>query len=376
LYRHLAADDVAARKPAAQHSGSRGVTSTVVPRIPYRAGLALVLTTLALAPLAAGADAELKHGVVSQAPLAPKDFARMDRGGVETLRFLVRWRLVEPSAGGYDWSRVDPVVEGAARHGVELLPFVYGSPQWVDAIESHPPLDTRADRAAWRGFLTALVERYGPHGEFWRGPGKAHPIRRWQIWNEPNFDFYWDPAPSAREYARLVEISAAAIRGADRRSEIMLGGVASVHNGVPWWRFLRQVYERPGIRRDFDTVALHPYSPGIYFLGKQIRLAREVMREAGDRRAPLAVTEIGWASDGDRGTPLVVGETGQANILRRSFDYLEQHRREWRISDVDWYAWQDSPAVEAFCSFCEHAGLFDLDGNAKPAWRAFQRAVG
>jgi hypothetical protein len=299
----------------------------------------------------------------------------MDRGGVETLRFLVRRALVEPARGEYDWSTVDPVVAGAAGHGVELLPMIYGSPDWVNEVEAHPPLDTGADRAAWRRFLTALVDRYGPHGEFWRGPGRAHPIHRWQLWNEPNFDFYWDPRPSAREYAKLVQISADAIRRADPRAKIMLGGVASVRSGLPWWKFLGDVYAAPGIKRDFDYVALHPYSPGVWLLAEQIRLARRVMRDAGDNRTPLAITEIGWASAGDPAAPLVVGEDGQARLLTQSFDFLSDSHPGWRISDVQWYAWQDTQAVEAFCSFCEHAGLFDIDGEAKPAWQAFQRAV-
>jgi hypothetical protein len=168
--------------------------------------LALLATALAAAPMPA--SAEPTPGVVTQGPLAPRDFSRMDRGGVETLRFLIRWRVVEPTAGAYDWSAVDPIVTGAARSGVELLPFVYGSPRWIAEPENHPPLDRRGQRRAWRAFLIALVERYGPHGAFWRGSAHRAPITRWQIWNEPNFDFYWHPQPAPREYARLLSISA------------------------------------------------------------------------------------------------------------------------------------------------------------------------
>jgi polysaccharide biosynthesis protein PslG len=326
-------------------------------------------------PAAAGA-APLEYGVVSQTVLTAGEFQRMERGGVETLRFLIRRRAIETAPGEYDWSTVDPVVGGAATHRIELLPILYGSPEWVHEVEAHPPIDTPVDRRGWKRFLTALVDRYGPRGEFWRGhPGRARPLRRWQLWNEGNFDFYWHPKPAAAEYARLVGISADAIRSADRRAEIVLGGVASVRSGLPWWEFIRDLYETPGIERDFDVVALHPYAPGIRLLGAQIRLIRETLREAGDGRTPLAITEIGWASDGNPKAPLVVGEARQARLLRRSFAYLAAHRRRWRISDVQWYAWRDSRAVEAFCSFCEHAGLFDLGGAPKPSWAAFRRAA-
>jgi hypothetical protein len=143
---------------------------------------------------------------------------------------------------------------------------------------------------------------------------------------------------------------------------------------MDWWRFLQRFYEVPGIKRDFDYVALHPYSPGIHVLGDYVELARHVMREAGDGRTPLAITEIGWASAGAPGAPLVVGKRKQARLLRRSFAFLAQPGTGWRISDVQWYAWQDTLAIEAACSFCEHAGLFDVEGKAKPAWAAFKRA--
>jgi hypothetical protein len=314
-------------------------------------------------------------GVVTQTTLDESDFARMERGGVETLRFLIRRQLVEPARGDYDWSTVDPVLTTAAAHGIEVLPMIYGSPAWVSESEEHPPLASRAERDSWRAFLTALVDRYGRHGEFWTGPAANHPIRRWQIWNEPNFDFYWEGDPSPRQYAKLVSISSEALRAADPRAKIMLAGVARVRLGMPWWKFLARFYEVPGVERDFDFVALHPYSPGIYVLGEYVALARHVMREAGDSRTPLAITEVGWASDGDPGAPLVVGERTQARLLRRSFAFLSEPHTGWRISDVQWYSWRDTQAIEPFCSFCEHSGLFTGAGEPKPAWDAFKREV-
>jgi len=335
----------------------------------------LGLGLIALLVVAPGiAEARPAPGVVTQAPLGERDFARMERAGVETVRFLVRWREVEPERGRLDWSSVDAVLAGAARHGVKVLPIVYGSPAWIAEPESHPPIDGARERAAWRGFLTALVDRYGREGSFWEGAGRRAPITRWQIWNEPNFDFYWDPKPAVGEYARLLHISAGAIRGADRRARIMLGGVAAVRSGMPWWHFLRRLYRVPRIEHDFDLVALHPYAPGIHLLRRQVELAREIMDSARDSRTRLAITEVGWASSGPP-TPLVRGPRGQARMVKRTYRLFARSDRGWRISDVQWYAWQDSLAVEAFCGFCRHAGLFDLAGEPKPAWRAYRRAV-
>jgi Beta-galactosidase/Glycosyl hydrolase catalytic core len=322
---------------------------------------------------AGGAEAQVRYGVVTQAPLEQRDFERMNRGGVDTLRFLLRWSWVEPERGEYEWGATDALVRAAARRGIEALPVVYGSPAWVTRAENRPPLKSSADRRAWSRFVAVLVKRYGPRGDLWRGSASRRPIRRWQIWNEPNFDFYWRPPHSARDYARLVGLAADAIHRRDPAAKVVLGGVAAVHSGVPWWTFLRNLYRVAGARSDFDVVALHPYSSDLQTMRRQVELARSIMREAGDARASLAITEIGWASGGDRRSAMVVGRGGQARRLRQAFDLLT--RKSWRISDVDWYAWQDSRAVEAFCSFCEHAGLFDLAGRPKPAWAAYRAAV-
>ncbi len=328
-----------------------------------RVAILICSTAAALGIAAAPATAAPSYGVVNQGILGDTDFERMEQGGVETLRFLIRWRQVEPTPGAYDWSSVDSVVAGAEAHGIRLLPIVYGSPEWIDEAENHAPVGDPDEEVAWQGFVTALATRYGST------------IRRWQIWNEPNFDVYWEPPQSAAAYARLVEISAASIRAVNPRARIVLAGVAAVRDGTPWAGFLRDVYAVRGVRRSFDFVGFHPYSPNIRILRAQIERIRRLLDRVGDPRARLAITEIGWASDGERPRPLVVGPQMQASLLRRSFALLSQPGRGWHISDVQWYAWQDSRAIEDLCVFCEHAGLFDFDGQPKLAWAAFRRAV-
>ena len=324
--------------------------------------LAILVCTFALL---AGADAEARpdYGVVNQGILSEAEFDRMERGGVETLRFLIRWREVEPTPGAYDWGRVDALVARARARDIRLLPMIYGSPEWIDAAENHAPVGDGAEEAAWQGFLTALTTRYGSA------------IRRWQIWNEPNFDVYWEPPQSAAAYGRLVRLSANAIRAVNPRASIVLAGVAAVRNGVPWAGFLRDLYAVRGIERSFDFVGFHPYSPSIRILHAQIERIRRLLARAGNPGARLAITEIGWASDGERPRPLVVGPGRQASLLRRSFALLSERGHGWHISDVQWYAWQDTRAIEDLCVFCEYAGLFDFEGRPKPAWDAFRRAV-
>jgi Beta-galactosidase len=311
-------------------------------------------------------------GVVPQGALSDRDLDRME-GAVGTLRVPLYWSESEPRPGAYDFSRFDAVLAAASERHIRVLPFVYGSPAWVARTHAHPPLASARARGQWTSFLRRLVTRYGPGGEFWQGRKARLPIRTWQIWNEPNFRLFWQPRPSPRRYAELLRLSARAIRGADLGARIALAGVAPVGAGFLPWVFLRQLYRAPAVKRSFDLAAVHPYATTVPRMEEQVWIARRVMAEAGDERTPLLISEIGVASSGSIPSAFVRGDLGQAAFLRGALDLLLDKRRAWRIAGVDWFTWQDTAQPDMHCAFCQGAGLIDLDGRPKPAWRAFRQ---
>jgi hypothetical protein len=312
-------------------------------------------------------------GVVPQGELGEDDFDRM-RGVVGTLRIPLSWAGIEPRPGSYDFAGLDAAVGRAADRGIAVLPFVYGSPRWATGSEAVPPLRGRA-RRAWLHTLRALVHRYGPAGEFWKRRERKVPVRRWQIWNEPNFLLFWRPRPSPHDYAALLRASARAIRGLDPGATIVAAGVAPVEGGMSPWDFLHGLYRQPGVRASFDVLALHPYAPYVPWVATQIRFVRRLMVEAGDARTPLQLTEIGVASDGDRHDLFDRGPRGQASYLRRVFALALRERRRWHLAGLDWFTWKDASAGDPHCGFCQHSGLFEAGGEPKPAWRALRAAA-
>ncbi len=312
-------------------------------------------------------------GVVPQDALTSRDYARM-RGVVGTLRIPIYWFQVEPRPGEFDFDWVDGIVGRAADAGLRVVPFVYGSPPWIAGEEpAIPPLDTADHRRAWAGLMRKLVDRYGPRGGFWKGRTAKRPIRRWQIWNEPNFPLFWAPLVSAPGYARLLTIAARAIRGEDPGAKIVLAGLAPVENGPLPWVYLRRLYRVPGVARSFDVVALHPYSGTLASLAYQIEEARQVMTAAGDGEKSIEVTEFGVASGGAIPSPMVKSPAGQASFLRRAFGLLLANRARWRISGADWFTMRDRTVADPHCVFCQYAGLFDATDGPKPAWRTLVR---
>lgn len=339
--------------------------------------VAFLAASVALLPGGAAASARPVParflGVVPQGELDEADFDRM-RGVVGTLRVPFYWHEIEPHPGVYDFARPDAVVGEAAERGIAVLPFVYGSPHWATGGEALPPLRGRA-RAAWQGALHRLVRRYGPGGGFWRGRDQRLPIRRWQIWNEPNFLLFWRPRPSPHDYAELLKGSASAIRKADPGATVIAAGVAPVEGGISPWSFLRSLYQQPGVRGTFDVLALHPYAPHVAWIAAEIRFVRKLMAEADDANTPLQLTEIGVASGSDRRDVFDLGPRGQASYLRRVIALTLRNRRRWRLSGVDWFTWRDALGADSHCGFCQHSGLLDASGMPKPAWRAFREAA-
>ena len=178
------------------------------------------------------------------------------------------------------------------------------APRWAAASPgdvASPPAGT----ADYARYVTALVGRYGPSGSFWSEHPEVplHPIRDWQIWNEPNITRYWSRQPFAKGYVALLHAAATAIRRADPDARVVLCGLANFS-----WRALREIY-RAGGRRWFDVTAVHPFTGKVANSLKIVKLNRAVMRRYGDARKPMLLTEVTWSSaKGRKVTTLRLGD--------------------------------------------------------------------
>jgi polysaccharide biosynthesis protein PslG len=331
-------------------------------------------------------------GIGPQTVLTDKDLEYMKAGGIDSIRWPLTWGAVQPTArGGYNWESFDPIVAIAARHGLQVLPFVYSTPGWLAGKYTALPVNSGRARAAWTAFLRAAVERYGPGGDFWaeRAPGVVQyepaigrplPIRSWQIWNEANF-FYFAFPVSAQRYAKLVQISSPAIKRADPGAKVILSGLfgeptARGSKGMPAADFLDLVYRSPGIKSRFDGIALHPYAVDAETLEELVEALHEVTIDNRDRGVPFYVTEMGWGSQNNfKQVAFEQGIRGQVRQLKDSYRYLLEDRRRLNLKQVYWFSWKD---LAGTCTFCDSVGFFHASKRfkPKPAWRAFVQITG
>lgn len=375
------------------------------------AALALALAglaTLAFAASAAAVPADF-WGAVPQSTLTQQEFQRLGRGNVETVRIAISWGDVQPTEDGpIDWSGMDANVERAALAGIDVLPTVTGAPTWAVSTASVPGVQGANAPAhlpasggagvAWKKLLTQAVERYGPGGAFWAAHPTLpeHPIRTWQIWNEPNFKFFV-AHPNPAEYGQLVKISSAALRAADPGAKIVLAGLFSQPKGgrhlmvvghrkklvsptnVNYFAsyFLEQMYKNTaGIKSRFNGVALHPYTSSYRLLSPEIEEVRSVLRAAHDPSKGLWITELGWSSKpppSDSSNSFAKGPAGQAKQLKGAFSLLRRKQAAWRIQRVYWFSVDDAKGV---CNFCDGSGLFGSNFTPKKSWYAYVKFSG
>lgn len=295
----------------------------------------------------------------------------MGSGKLGTLRINLAWGSVQagPDAG-YDWSHYDPVIAGAARNGIRILPTVYSSPQWAEPSPEYPPLGDRL--LDFEDFARAAVRRYGSDGTFWReNPDLPRmPITLWQLWNEPNSPLFWKPAPDVGDYFALLRGFDSAVRRADPKGRVMLGGLFTTpRGGIRMEVFMESLYLM-GAQDYFDAAAIHPYAANPENALASTADLRHVMN-TDDPNTAIWITEVGWASGGQP-SGLTVGPQGQADYLTQTFELAARNRERLGLGGVIWYSLNDTPGP----LWPGHCGLFTLDGSAKLSWDAFTDLTG
>lgn len=352
--------------------------------------LAVAATCLAVLPAAAGAqerlvpplffganwDGELEFN--SPVTVREAESARMARSGVESVRVPFEWIRAQPEQGRpIDHAVTDRFVRHAAGHGIDIVPIVILAPKWAreyQHVTHSPPKGT----GGYTRYLRSLIERYGPNGTFWtENPLIAkQPIRTWQIWNEPHLQFQWS-IPSGKDYApgygKLLRASYKVVKAADRGARVVLGGLSNES-----WKYLDHLYEKGRIKGAFDVAALHPYTSkadGIITLTKRFRI---VLRDNGDAKRPLWITEVGLpASEGriNSKNKLQTTDQGMADYLVRAYQLIVRNRSSSlaKVARVYWYNWASVYCCEQF----RFTGLLEYDNKdtvtPKPAFDQYVR---
>ena len=134
---------------------------------------------------------------------------------VRWLRIDFDWSVIQAAGpNAYDWSRLDPIVEGARQRHLSIIALMTYTPAWArppGTPDKNPP--TNPDDFA--RFVSTAAQRYTSAG-----------VTTWEIWNEPNVATFWYPRPDPEGYTALLVHASAAIRAVNAQATIITGGLA------------------------------------------------------------------------------------------------------------------------------------------------------
>ena len=234
--------------------------------------------------------------------------------GVNQVRILVPWALVEAYEGEYDWTEVDKVVDAAADRGMAVLATVTSTPYWAGGSLIAANRAPDAVVKDYSDFVGDLATRYGAAAN-----GGDSKISAYEVWNEPNGAIGWFPSPDPAGYTKLLKAAYKAIKAADP-SALVVGGVvgAGISAGdltINPVDFVEDMYKK-GAEGYFDALSFHPYQNKMEFSDGddfpqspylQALALRQVMDLNGDTDKLIWSTEYGLPTS-------VVSESKQAVI--------------------------------------------------------------
>jgi hypothetical protein len=300
------------------------------------------------------------------------------------LRINVSWEHVAPArrGGAWNWTYYDDAVRAALAHRVQpQLTLTGPAPAW--AAGDRQPHVFRPKAAAFASFAAAAAERY------------AGSVRRYSIWNEPNWPSWLAPQSAAPSiYRRLYLAAYAAIKRADPRAKVMIGELAPMgppEAATPPLRFLRRLTcsdrHWRALRRCSplvaDGFAHHPYAlrwPPDYpgptrndvTMGSLPRLSR-ALRMLARRRAlvnpaghapQLYLTEFGYHANSR-----TIAEPLRASYSVEAFDIAA---RNPHVRQIVWY--QLGPAPPTGKRHWD-TSLLRLDGRPRPTFTVLKHWI-
>jgi hypothetical protein len=290
-----------------------------------------------------------------------RDLDLIKAAGFKFIRMDFGWSGIEKKKGEYDWSEYEELIANLQKRGLRAVFILdYSNPLYEEGVTSPNPFNQQPQTTVGSPQHPESVAAYA----HWAAAAANHFQGKhviWEIWNEPNIQF-WTPKPDAHQYTTLALEACRAIRAAEPQATIV--GPAS--SGFPW-EFL-QTFLQSGVLEYLDAVSVHPYRdyhrPPETAVDDYKKLRALIDQYAPDSRKakiPILSGEWGYATH-TKGLSL---ETQAAFAVRQQLANLL-----FGVPLSIWYDWKNdgSDTEEREHNF----GTVRSDLEPKPAYRAIQ----
>jgi hypothetical protein len=149
---------------------------------------------------------------------AEETYEHLGRLGAKWARCQTGWNRCETTKGEYDFAWLDDVTDNLLKAGVQpWFSLSFGNQLYMEGVPETAvgcvPLYFGDEAiSGWSNFVGALIRHF---------KGR---VSHYEVWNEPNHPSFWYPAtPCPEDYAKLVEITAQAVK-AEMPDAVLIGG--------------------------------------------------------------------------------------------------------------------------------------------------------
>ncbi len=273
-----------------------------------RAGEASIVNNIVYFPLFFHPSIEVPgplYGVnfISSAedPADELQYANGSSTGASFNRWPIYWFNVEKNQGNYDWQAQDRVILDDMAHGFQTNAILLGTPSFyrsdsgavngltrpsqrgmfsMQAVQAATPAGLYEpvfsdgtdipspgkginDNNVWAKFVYLAVNRYKPAGELASLHHLADDsgVTHWEIWNEPDLEWFWDG--SLADYARLLKVGYIAAKQADPMANVLFGALANNVNHLSYYEEVLQIFasDSQALAQNYfhDILATHSY---------------------------------------------------------------------------------------------------------------------
>jgi polysaccharide biosynthesis protein PslG len=292
----------------------------------------------------------------------------MAAAGGTWLRIGYLWSSIEQSRGTYYWARMDQVTGWARERGLRILANVSYTPDWARPSDCRDMMCPPANMDDYANFMGTLVDHYSALG-----------VKHFEVWNEPNQNFWWKPKPNPARYAEMLRKASAKAHQADPNVTIVAGAMALARDNESGTTlnprtFLEGMY-RAGASGTFDALSYHPYTgtedPRVvaYWspLGGVGPDLAGIMAAHGDAGVKIWGTEFAYSTGHHSKS---VTEAEQAQLLRLAFATWQS--KPW-AGPLFLFTYRDmgtDPSVKA-----DNFGLVKRDFTPKQALHAVRQEL-
>ncbi|HLV34160.1 MAG TPA: hypothetical protein VKY59_03555 [Spirillospora sp.] len=309
----------------------------------------------------------INHISLAEEPTSEERYARALALGTGWNRWPLYWNRVERTPGEYDWSAYDRLVGDDLAHGLRINAILLGRPTFAadgerikglqqpifaDGSDYPEPDKPINPDNLWANFVYAAVNRYRPGGVLAQSEGWPEDwgVHVWEIWNEPDYDSFWQGG--INEYARLLKVAYIVAKQADPDTTVMFGGLLYPTEDN-WLARVLKIYANDPLREQFnwymDQVAVHNYSYP-WRSGWLTLYVRQTL-SANNLRRPIWLNESGVRVWDDYPGPLWAAADPD---LRQQRATAEQQAYFFIQSAV--YAWSEGADVVFFHQLFDDCG--------------------